>query len=116
MVNSSVGTELNSKCQKKSYSVTPQGEAIFYDKYTWLEKKNDIFFFQFMLTNTSDVTGNVIAKIPKECATNKQVWFPIYESNGGNYIGRGTINGENVAVIRIEKFSGETVGFCTYAV
>lgn len=74
------------------------------------------FFFQFMLTNTSDVTGNVIAKIPKECATNKQVWFPIYESNGGNYIGRGTINGENVAVIQIKKFSSETVGFCTYAV
>ena len=116
MVNSSVGTELNSKSKKKSYSITPQGGAVFNDKYTWLEKRNDIFFFQFMLTNTSDVVGNTIAKVPKECATNKQVWFPIYGSNGGDYVGRAYVKGENVAVTLIENLSGGTCGFCTYTV
>lgn len=106
--------ELNSKSDTVSYSITPKNEAVLNKNYTWLKKKDNIFYFQLVLTNTSDLTSNIIAEVPSECASNRQVWFPVFGTNGGNYIGRAYINGTNIAITMIEKLSGQVCGFCTY--
>ena len=88
--------------------LTPENSYSFNADYTYGYKRAGWVEFQFSLASAFDLNKDRILSIPNGCLPKKQVWFPVYESSGGNVIARGNIVGSNIYINGSNSINGKT--------
>lgn len=88
--------------------LTPENSYSFNADYTYGYKKAGWVELQFSLASAFDLNKDRILSIPNGCLPKKQVWFPVYESSGGNVIARGNIVGSNIYINGPNSINGKT--------
>ena len=88
--------------------LTPANSYSFNADYTYGYKRAGWVEIQFSLVSAFDLTKDRILSIPNGCLPKKQVWFPVYESSGGNVIARGNIVGSNIYINGSNSINGKT--------
>lgn len=88
--------------------LTPENSYSFSADFTYGYKRAGWVEIQFSLASAFDLNKNRILSIPNGCLPKKQVWFPVYESSGGNVIARGYIVGSNIYINGSNSINGKT--------
>lgn len=88
--------------------LTPANSYSFNADYTYGYKRAGWVEIQFSLVSAFDLNKDRILSIPNGCLPKKQVWFPVYESSGGNVIARGNIIGSNIYINGSNSINGKT--------
>lgn len=88
--------------------LTPANSYSFSADFTYGYKRAGWVEIQFSLASAFDLNKNRILSIPNGCLPKKQVWFPVYESSGGNVIARGYIVGSNIYINGSNSINGKT--------
>lgn len=88
--------------------LTPANSYSFNADYTYGYKRAGWVEIQFSLASAFDLNHDLILSIPNGCLPKKQVWFPVYESSGGNVIARGNIVGSNIYINGSNSINGKT--------
>ncbi len=88
--------------------LTPSNSYSFNADYTYGHKRAGWVELQFSLASAFDLNKDQILSIPNGCFPKKQVWFPVYESSGGNVIARGNIVGSNIYINGSNSINGKT--------
>ncbi len=88
--------------------LTPENSYSFNADYTYGYKRAGWVELQFSLASAFDLNKDRILSIPNGCLPKKQVWFPVYESSGGNVIARGNIVGSNIYINGSNSINGKT--------
>lgn len=88
--------------------LTPANSYSFNADYTYGYKRAGWVEIQFSLVSAFDLNKDRILSIPNGCLPKKQVWFPVYESSGGNVIARGNIVGSNIYINGSNSINGKT--------
>ena len=71
----------------------------FDEKYTFGYKRAGWVEIQFSLASAFDRSKGTILYVPDDCATDKQLWFSVHSSAGGNVVARGLIYGTSVNIV-----------------
>lgn len=88
--------------------LTPANSYSFSADFTYGYKRAGWVEIQFSLASAFDLNKNLILSMPNGCLPKKQVWFPVYESSGGNVIARGYIVGSNIYINGSNSINGKT--------
>lgn len=88
--------------------LTPANSYSFSADFTYGYKRAGWVEIQFSLVSAFDLNKNLILSMPNGCLPKKQVWFPVYESSGGNVIARGYIVGSNIYINGSNSINGKT--------
>ena len=88
--------------------LTPANSYSFSADFTYGYKREGWVEIQFSLASAFDLNKNLILSMPNGCLPKKQVWFPVYESSGGNVIARGYIVGSNIYINGSNSINGKT--------
>lgn len=88
--------------------LTPANSYSFNADYTYGYKRAGWVEIQFSLVSAFDLNKDRILSMPNGCLPKKQVWFPVYESSGGNVIARGNIVGSNIYINGSNSINGKT--------
>lgn len=112
--NSDAWTDWNTYALKSDLTaltdiiLTPANSYSFNADYTYGYKRAGWVEIQFSLASAFDLNHDLILSIPNGCLPKKQVWFPVYESSGGNVIARGNIVGSNIYINGSNSINGKT--------
>lgn len=83
---------------QNSYSLNA-GYTYGYKRAGWVE-------FQFSLESAFDRSKSDVLYVPDDCATDEQIWFPVFSAAGGNVVARGMIYGTNVSIFGTAAIDG----------
>ncbi len=89
----------NDLVTRTAIALTAVNSYSFNANYTYGYKRAGWVEFQFNLGSAFDQSKNNVLRVPDDCATDKQIWFPVFSSVGGNVVARGMIYGTDVAII-----------------
>ena len=84
---------------RTAITLTPQNSYEFSSNYTYGYKRLGVVELHFQITSAFDKNTTKILTIPDNCKPEKQVWFPVYSSDGGTAVARGMINGTEVVIV-----------------
>ena len=68
--------------------ITPLNGYEFDESYTYINKVGKIVEIQIYIITAFDSDNKTIGNVPKEARPKRQVWFPVFAANGGEYVGR----------------------------
>ena len=89
----------NDLVTRTAIALTAVNSYSFNANYTYGYKRAGWVEFQFNLGSAFNQSKNNVLRVPDDCATDKQIWFPVFSSVGGNVVARGMIYGTDVAII-----------------
>lgn len=77
--------------ERTAITLTPVNSYSFNSSFTYGYKRNGLIEIQFQLKSAFDRSKGQILALPSGCEAEKQVWFPVYSTDGGNIIARGNL-------------------------
>ena len=101
-----IGVTKSDLVTRTAIALTAANSYSFNADYTYGYKRAGWVEFQFNLESAFDRSKNNVLHIPDDCAADKQIWFPVFSSSGGNVIARGMVYHTDVHIIGIDAING----------
>ena len=101
-----IGVTKSDLVTRTAIALTAANSYSFNADYTYGYKRAGWVEFQFNLESAFDRSKNNVLHIPDDCVADKQIWFPVFSSSGGNVIARGMVYHTDVHIIGIDAING----------